>query len=185
MPIYERRQHFRINDHIYFDFEAIQPGLCYSEQSITEHLLEQGNDHYFEVMHYFQSLDQELSQLTQALSESQPVVTHYLNLINAKVDCLARHLLMGNKIQLKKVNISLGGMSFKTKERMEIDSHLKMIIYTKPKMIPIIVNAKIVRSEFLNADCNKTVVEFENLTAEQEQLLSQHLMLTQLNCKTY
>lgn len=185
MPIHERRQHFRIDDHLYFDYRILEPGTCFSEKAMVDGLLDQSSEHYLEVTNYFQNIDQELTQLTQNLAQEQPMLAHYLNLINAKVDCLTKHLLLGSKIQLRKVTLSLGSMSFKSKDRIKEGSHLKMVIYTKPKLIPIIIDAKVISSKFLSDLHYKSVVAFENLTVEQEQLLSQHIMLTQLNCQAY
>lgn len=184
MPIHERRQHFRIEDQLYFDYRILEAGSCIPEHSLVEALIGQSTEH-LEISSYFQSIDQELRQLTQKLAQENPVIAHYLNLINAKVDCLAGHLLLVNKIQLSKVTLSIGSMTFKTKERLKEGVHLKMIIYTKPKMLPIVLDAKVISSKFLSAEQNKTVVTFENLTADQEQMLSQHIMIAQLNCQTF
>ena len=125
MPVHERRQHFRIEDQVYFDYKIITSGEVCSDKSITEELLGQNGKRYLETTQYFQSLDYELAELTQSLALQEPALAHYLNLINAKIDYLARHLLIGDKINLRKVNISLGGMSFKTKDRVKEKTHMQ------------------------------------------------------------
>lgn len=179
MPVHERRQHFRIEDQIYFDYKLVDPNSFYSDKLITEELLGQSGRRYLETTQYFQTLDYELAELTQTLAIKEPALAHYLNLINAKIEYLARHLMIGEKIHLKKVNISLGGMAFKTKERIKEKTHVKIIIYTKPKMIPIIVNAVVVYSQYHNENQYHTAVQFEELDREQEQLLSQHIIVAQ------
>ncbi|MBA2711261.1 MAG: PilZ domain-containing protein [Tatlockia sp.] len=179
MPVHERRQHFRIEDQIYFDFKIIEPGSIYSDKQVKEELLGQSGKRYLETNQYFQSLDYELAELTQALALKEPAIAHYLNLINAKIEYLARHLLIGEKIHLRKVNISLGGMAFKTKERIKEKTRVKVVIYTKPKMIPIMVSAVVVYSQYHNEKQYHTAVQFEELDREQEQLLSQHIMIAQ------
>lgn len=175
MPVHERRQHFRIEDHIYFEYKILKQGICCSEKDITG-LLDHNEHRYLETTQYFQTLNAELADMTQTLATKDPTIAHYLNLINAKVDYLARQLLLGEKINLRKVNISLGGMSFKTKEKIEEKTPMKIIIYTKPKMIPIVVNAIAVYNHCLDVSIYRTAVQFENLTLEQEQLLSQHIL---------
>lgn len=179
MPVHERRQHFRIEDQIYFDYKLVDSNSFCSDKLITEELLGQSGRRYLETTQYFQTLDYELAELTQNLAMKEPALAHYLNLINAKIEYLARHLLIGEKIHLKKVNISLGGMAFKTKERVKEKTHVKIIIYTKPKMIPIIVNAVVVYSQYHNENQYHTAVQFEELDKEQEQLLSQHIIVAQ------
>ncbi|KTD19036.1 PilZ domain-containing protein [Legionella jordanis] len=183
MPVHERRQHFRIEDQIYFEYRLIEGEEIFSDKSLTEELLGQSGKQYLETTQYFQSLDYELSELTQSLALKDPAIAHYLNLLNAKIEHLARHLMIGDKIQLRKVNISLGGMSFKTKERVKERSHMKILIYTKPKMLPVIVDAVVVYSQFHNENHYRTAVQFEGLSNEQEILLSQHIMIAQSKCR--
>lgn len=180
MPVHERRQHFRIEDQIYFDYKILNPGNCYTEQSVQDDLMGNGSQRFLETMNYFQSLDYELAELTQTLALKDPSIAHYLNILNAKIDFLVRHLTLGEKTTLKRVNISLGGMSFKTKEKITEKTQMKIVIYTKPKMVPIILNAIVVYSQYISQHHHRTAVQFEGLTEEQEQLLSQHIMLAQV-----
>jgi c-di-GMP-binding flagellar brake protein YcgR len=181
MTVHERRQHFRIEDQVYFEYKMIDPGSCYSDTKITEELLGQAGQRYLETNRYFQSLDYELAELTQTLALKEPALAHYLNLLNAKIDHLTRHLTLGENTQLRHVNISLGGMAFKTKEKITENTYLKLVIYTKPKMIPIILDGRVVYSKEISKTNFRTAVQFQNMTHEQEQLLSQHIMHAQLN----
>lgn len=184
MPVHERRQHFRIDDQIYFEYKVLEPGNCYSDQDLASDLLGQSGRRYLETTQYFQSLDYELAELTQTLALKDPAIAHYLNIINAKLDYLVRHLALGEKTPLRKVNISLGGLAFNTKERIKETMRVKLIIYTKPKMIPVIVNSVVVYSQYIRQTNYRTAVQFEGLTSEQEQLLSQHIMLAQMHCQS-
>ena len=183
MPVHERRQHFRIDDHIYFDYRVIAPGEFCSELSISNQLLGESSQKYIEATHYFQDIDYEMSQLTQAITIKEPALAHYLNLLNAKIDYLSRHILMAGKINMRKVNISLGGMAFKTHELIKENSNLKIVIYTKPKMVPIIIDAIVVYSQYQSETHYRTSVMFNELTCEQEQLLSQHILLAQVKTR--
>lgn len=180
MPLHERRQHFRIDDHIYFDYRIVGPGEFCSDLSITNQLLGENGQKYMEAAQYFQTIDYELAELTQALGMKEPALAHYLNLLNSKIDFLSRQLLMTSKIQLRKVNLSLGGMTFKTTELVKEKTNIKLIIYTKPKMAPIIVDSMVVYCQYQTDNNYRTSVSFNGLTHEQEQLLSQHILLAQV-----
>lgn len=180
MPVHERRQHFRIDDHMYFDYRVIGPGEFCSDMAITNQLLGESGQRFMEAAHYFQSIDYELAELTQAIGVKEPALAHYLNLLNAKIDFLSRQMLMADKIQMRKVNISLGGMAFKTEELIKEKTNLKVVIYTKPKMIPIIVDALVIYSQYQSDTHYRTSISFNGLTNEQEQLLSQHILLAQV-----
>ncbi len=183
MSVPERRQYFRIKDHVYFDFKLIESGQMYSDQSIADSLLNQMGNNYLETTQYFQNLDLELSKLTHSSTMQESSLARYLNLLNAKIDCLARHLLLNENIHLRAIDLSLGGMSFKTENRIKEKTHMKIILYTKPKMVPIILDAVVIYSQFYNEKHYRTAVQFEILDEEQEQLLSQHIMLAQTSCQ--
>lgn len=180
MPVHERRQHFRIDDQVYFNFRIMQSGDPISEKIIIEELLGKNGQRYMETTQYFQNLDYELAELTQTLALKEPTLAHYLNVLNAKIDHLAHHLLIGEQIHLRNVNISLGGMAFKTETQIPDKTRIKMVIYTKPKMLPVILDAYVVYSQFVHEKNFRTAVQFEPLNNEQEKLLSQHIMMSQL-----
>lgn len=181
MPVHERRQHFRIDDHIYFDYRVIAPGEFCTDLSVSNQLLGENGQKYIEATQYFRNIDYELAELTQVLAVKEPAMTHYLNLLNAKIDYISRNILMSDKLHMRKVNISLGGMAFKTTELLKEKTHLKIVLYTKPQMVPIIIDAVVVYSQFLYEDSYRTAVSFTQLTPEQEQLLSQHILQAQVN----
>jgi hypothetical protein len=183
MPVYERRQHFRVDDHLYFDYRIVVQGEFCSDLFITNQLLGESGNRYMEVTEYFHNIDYELAELTQTLGINEPALAHYLNLLNTKIDYLSRQMLMTHKVQLRKVNISLGGMAFKTTELLKEKTHLKVVIYTKPKMIPIILDAIVVYSQYQSENNYRTSITFNGLTNEQEQLLSQHILQAQVKSR--
>jgi hypothetical protein len=184
MPIHERRQHFRIEDYLYFNYRVMEPGEMCSDRAVVDELLGKNGQRYLEASHYFQNIDYELAELTQAIALKDPALAHYLNLLNTKIDYLSRQMLMTNTIQMRKVNISLGGMAFKTAELIKEKTNLKMVIYTKPKMIPIILEATVVYSQYQGEHHYRTAVAFNGLTDEQEQILSQHILLGQVKTRS-
>ncbi|MCC5792346.1 MAG: PilZ domain-containing protein [Legionellaceae bacterium] len=180
MTVQERRQHFRINDQLYFDYRIIEEGRFISEQALAEELLGENNQKYLETSEYFQNIDRELMQLTGNIALRDPETAHYLNLMNAKIDYLSRHLLVENKLEIRSVNLSLGGLAFKSNRKLSPKTRLKVIIYTKPKMIPLLLNAFTVSCVPIPNHRFRISLQFEGLDVEQEQLLAQHIMLAQV-----
>ncbi len=180
MPVHERRQYFRIDDHIYYDHKIINPGEFCSDLAITNQLLGENGQKYLDAAQYFQNIDYELAELTQAIGIKEPALAHYLNLLNSKIDYLSRQMFMASTIQMRKVNLSLGGMSFKTMNAIKERTNIKIVLYTKPKIIPIIIDAVVIYSQYQSENHYRTSVSFDNLTNEQEQLLSQHILLAQI-----
>ena len=184
MPIHERREYFRIDDHLYFDYRIVIPGEICSDLAIKNQLLGESGQRYMEAAQYFQNIDIELTELTQSMGIKDPAMAHYLNLLNAKIDYLSRQMLITHKVQMRKVNISLGGMTFKTTELLKVKTNLKIVIYTKPKMVPIIVDATAIYSQYQSEANYRTSVSFNGLTNEQEQLLSQHILQAQVRSRS-
>lgn len=154
MPRHERRQHFRMEDDVYFNYRIVDPDDIYSDRVFIDKPDGKNGQKYLEVSRYFQDID-------------------------CKIDFLSLQMLITGAVQMHKVSISLGGMSFKTQEFIKEKTNLKIVLYTKPKMIPIILDATSVYSEYQNEYEYRTAVEFTGLTAEQKQLLSQHLLSQQ------
>lgn len=179
MPVHENREHFRVEDHLCFEYKLIESGTICSNESISDSLMREKNSRYLEAMQYLQGLDNELVDIKRALALKEPSLAHYLNILNEKIDYLSRHLLIDEKIQLRKASLSLGGMSFKTKEKLALDSYMKMVIYTKPKMLPILLDAVVISCTPNHNHSYHTAVRFENMDLEDEQLLSQHIILCQ------
>lgn len=184
MPVHERRQHFRIDDRIYFNYRILTPGEFSSDLEIINQLLGEQGKKFMEASQYFQDIDSQLTELTQELAVDNPAITHYLNLINTKIDYLSRHILMSKDIELRKVNISLGGMAFKTAELIKEGTMIKVVIYTKPKMIPIIIDGRVIYSQYQSEANYRSSIQFNSLTSEQEQLLSQHILLAQVKMRS-
>lgn len=184
MPVHERRQHFRIDDRVYFNYRILAPGEFCSDLAITNQLLGEQGKKFMEAAHYFQEIDNQLSELTPDIGLEHPGLAHYLNLLNAKIDYLSRHILMNGNVEVRKVNISLGGMAFKTPELVKEGTLIKVVLYTKPKMIPIVLDGKVVYSQFQNEESYRTSIQFNGLTQEQEQLLSQHILLAQIKTRS-
>lgn len=183
MPVHERREHFRIDDLVYFDYKIIEGSEFCSDLSLKSQMLGEKGQKYMEMANYFQEIEYELSELTHVLSLKDPALAHYLNLMNAKIDYLSTQIMMGSKVSLRKVNLSLGGMAFESNDKISVDTSLKMVIYTKPKMVPIIVNAKVVFCQYQKETTYRIAVAFDTLNQEQEQLLSQHILLAQVKTR--
>lgn len=183
MPLHEQRQYFRIDDHIYFDYRVLTQGQFCSDLALTNQLLGESGERNMEASQYFQNINHELSTLTQTIGLKEPALAHYLNLLNAKIDYLSRQMLMSHKTQLRKVSISLGGMAFKTEELLKEMTPLKVVIHTKPKMVPIFVDAVVVYSKYISENNYRTAIAFNSLTEEQEQLLAQHILEAQIKSR--
>jgi PilZ domain len=183
MPVNERRQHFRVDDTLFFDYRLLEEDVFVSEKALCEELLGQNQHKYKEATEYFKQMDDELTHLSQQIAQKDSSLAHYLNLLNTKLDFLARHWLVGEHIKQHQVNISLGGIAFRTQQEIKANSKAKILFYTKPQMIPILCNTTVISCIPIPQKRYRISMQFDGLTKEQEQLLSQHIMMAQLRVK--
>lgn len=180
MNVQDRRQHDRVDDQLYFDYRIFQSDSYQSEHDLINELLGPDNQQYIETSEYFSDIEAEMKHLTQDIALNTPSIAHYLNLINAKVDFLLRQLLISKKIDLIPVSLSLGGISFRATHKISRHTRAKLLIYTKPKMIPIITNGICLHCHGQKDAHYQITMKFEHLDNHQEQLLSQHILLAQV-----
>jgi hypothetical protein len=178
MPIHEQRQLFRIDDQIYFGYRVIKPNE--NSAKLDEEMLGKNGQKYFEAMQYFQEIDYEMSQLTQEIAIKEPTMAHFLNLMNAKIEYLSRSLLVESKLKLHKLNLSIGGLAFKSPEQIKENTSLRIVLYTRPKMAPVFLHASVVSCKFMDEHHYRVAVQFDNLSIEEENALSQHIMVAQI-----
>ena len=178
MTVQERRQHLRIDDQLFFDYCVIENKNGQSENEVIHELLSPSQQ-YIDTSNYFNDIEQEMKGLTQSIAMKDPSTAHYLNLINTKVDLLMRQLLISKKINLQPINISLGGLAFKAQSKIEPKTKAKILIYTKPKMTPILISGTCLNWQFEDKRY-RIALQFEGLNSNQEQLLAQHILLAQL-----
>lgn len=180
MPFNESRQHFRVEDNIYFDYRIIEPESFMSDESIRQELMGEANQRFLEASEYFDGINQELNELTQHIAISEPSVAHFMNLLNSKIDFLRGQLMIGDQIQKHSVNLSLGGVAFRSEKKLPVKTRAKLLIYTKPRLIPVVVNAFSISCVPIPQDKYRISMQFETLNTDQEELLSQHIMLAQV-----
>lgn len=176
MSTHEQRQYTRIDDEVYFDYKVIDSDNPHSSTDIIDELLGKNGEKYMELTHQFQGIDKELTTLVQALSMKDPILADCINLLNTKIECLAQNTLIDDKLYLRHVDLSLGGIAFKTHQKIKEKTQIKLVIYTRPHMVPIFLDCDVTYSKFVKDKHYRTALNFHTLTPVQEKLLTQHIM---------
>lgn len=183
MSMKERRQHFRIDDTVFFDYKIIQSNERCADSKLYQQLLGEEGTRHLEAAKFFDDIDQELADISQSISNQYPDILNFLKLINAKVDFMRRVFFSKDKSKLRPVNLGLGGMSFKTEKKIPMDSHAIVLLYTKPKMIPLILEGRVVYSKLDDQTGYRTAIAFGELGPEKEKILANHIMQIQTQMK--
>lgn len=175
----ERREHYRIEDDLCFAYCVVEAKDALNEAAITKQLLGEKGQNYQEVMQYFRSIDNQLSEIEFMASKEEQNLVNYLKLLNSKIDYLANVLILNENQNCSKVNLSLNGMAFKTTEYLPEGTHLKLRINVKPKYVPIILDARVVYCQFNADERYRVAISFLGLSEKEEQYLNQHIMYSQ------
>ena len=67
MQPYEKRQHYRIDDRIYFDYRVVTPEELCKERSPEEELLNESGQKYRDTAKYFLNINYELGELAKKI----------------------------------------------------------------------------------------------------------------------
>jgi uncharacterized protein (TIGR02266 family) len=71
--------------------------------------------------------------------------------------------------EITTINISAGGMRFRTDDLLEVDSQLEVEISLPGSPTPLVVQGKVVWSQALGAGASENGVQFLNMTPQQRE----------------
>ena len=129
-------------------------------------------------------MDQENAHLLHAIAENDRSLSHYLGVINKKIDAVARQLAViapdeepGSEQQ---VSLSEGGITFRTVKPVPEQQAIALRVTLLPSYIGLSVYARITRCEETgHGDCLISA-EFERLGDSDRQILARHVMQVQM-----
>lgn len=182
MRITERRHHVRVKDWICFDYLRIEPGALHGD--VENMLLNQRNPQTKEAQRFLDSMNEELATLIPALKKRDPMLAQYLDVLNTKLDYLASRTLAPTRLREQHVNLSLGGMAFRAQENLEPNAYIKLVLYTRPHGAPLLLDAVVAWSRSASTGHWWVAVKFENMTREQQDVLSLEILHAQIPAHT-
>ncbi|MDZ7922971.1 MAG: PilZ domain-containing protein [Marinagarivorans sp.] len=168
----DRREFFRVDDDVIFDVQPVD-----SETAHKSDPNDYGDGPTWEILEALAAIDHKTQQAASKLS---PENYTYLNLLNTKVDLIARHTVFSHYQHLPKTRISLceDGIAFKNPRMLYKGSFVQMRIIFLPRFVPIITFAQIIRCESRENSYN-VAAKFFRLDTRQQQLIAQTLIKAQ------
>lgn len=172
----DRREFFRIDDDVIFDVQPVDAQTANTQQANT--ISHDGPS--WQALEALAALDQKTQQFASALQSKQPHLGQYLNLLNDKIDLLARHTVFSHYQHLPKTRISLSedGIAFKSPRVLYKNSFIIVRMIFLPHFAPVVSFAQIIRCESRDNSFN-VAAKFHNFSSQQQQIITRALTKAQ------
>ncbi|WP_111641920.1 PilZ domain-containing protein [Marinimicrobium alkaliphilum] len=175
----DRRTYFRIDEHVALSFEPVSAQTA-AERSADEFF---PGSAVLRLHAELKRVDAEAAQLILPVKEQSRALGDYLHLLDRKIELLTQHLMADQqKVPLKPrpVNLSDNGIAFGNPEPLESGQHLALHITFLPSHAGVVLFAEVVRCEPDPINGWQIAAEFQHITSQQQQLISQQIMRAQL-----
>lgn len=169
-----RRQYFRVIDHVSIEFTQIAPDALAAEQ--FELLPE------FGLISEFQLLDVESKHLLRTITDKDKNLGQFLKIMNKKLDSLARVISLNHQVipneSIVKVNLSEGGISLDSNQKFQKNDKLAIKLILLPNYSGLLLEGKVLSCK-KNQGTHTLHIEFIDISEAHQQLIARHIMRIQ------
>ena len=176
----ERREYFRIDDEVALDYRLIGEGEAEQlREKIQSRLLDR-----FTAASSFTATSRQITHVMHKVQNQSPELARCLQAIDQKLNMIAQ-LFVSEEMDLheqstREVNLSAGGISFRSQQKIRIDSLLELRMVLFPSLVGILTVSRAVQCERVN-DANlkfpwQISVVYEHLRESDRELLVRHIM---------
>ena len=176
----ERREYFRIDDEVALDYRLISPG----EAELLREKIKSRVVDRFTVASSFTATSRQMTHVIYKVQNQSPELARCLQAIDQKLNMIAQ-LFVSEEMDLheqstREVNLSAGGISFRSQQEIRIDSLLELRMVLFPSLVGILTVSRAVQCERVN-DANlkfpwQISVVYEHLRESDRELLVRHIM---------
>ena len=179
----EKRNFFRVNQDVIFDFKPVDKYAADNDEVELEFEDNTGMVLFNEL----KRLDKDCIQSLRVLSEKNRLLGDYLQTLNAKIDLIAKHsLFMSDEATKNKpksrINLSEDGLAFMTDRTLYKGSFIAIRLIFLPSYTPITCFAKVLRCAPKDNE-NHVAVKFHRISTANQQELSKHILKAQVKEK--
>ena len=185
----ERRNFYRLNDDIIFDYCVLDEITDNAERLAHEPILELQR-----AASQLRELDAENQLRLQEINTHHPNIGNALRTMNKKIDVLyeflsqellAKFILKIDERECRYINISAGGIAFSTDELLEENTPIQCKMILKPSYDCVLAKASVVSCiKQQQSDLERPYrvsVKFHNLSNQDEQVLARYIFQRQVS----
>ncbi|MDH5434355.1 MAG: PilZ domain-containing protein [Gammaproteobacteria bacterium] len=174
----DRREYFRIKNWVFVDYQLVSSiGEGSEKESST-------NKHSLKIalLQELNQIEQESATYLQSLTDKQSQLGNYLLNMNTKMDVLTRFIIQSmdeNGEGLTEVDISGGGIRFKTKKKIKIDQIIRLEIILLPECFALIAYGRVVNARKNDDDEYDISLVFVDLKESDRDAIIRHIFKLQ------
>ncbi|MEA2080696.1 MAG: PilZ domain-containing protein [Pseudomonadota bacterium] len=176
----ERREYFRIDDEVVLDYRQIGEGEADRlREKIESRLVDR-----FTAASSFTATSRQMTHVIHKVQNQSPELARCLQAIDQKLNMIAQ-LFVSEEINLheqpiREVNLSAGGIAFRARHEISIDSLLELRMVLFPSLLGILTISRVNQCERVD-DGNlkfpwQIAVVYEHLRETDRELLVRHIM---------
>lgn len=177
-PPQERRNYFRVDQDVIFEFRSVD--VHSAENDEAELIFD--DDTSMQLITELRRVDREAQQTLKIINDKQRLLGSYLQLLNNKIDLIARHSMFtaqkGN--QSHRLNLSEGGVAFECNRALYKGNFLVLRFIFLPSYTPVIVFAKVIRCQS-EGNTHKIAAKFHRLRDNDRQILARQVLRAQMS----
>ena len=176
----ERREYFRIDDEIALDYRMINGDEV---DGLLERIQSRVVDR-FTAASSFTATSRQMTHLIHKIQNQQPELSRCLQAIDQKLNMLAQ-LFVSEEIKLneqptREVNLSAGGVAFRSQHEIVTDSLLELRMVLFPSLVGIRTVSRVIHCERMNDENRQfpwqVAVVYEHVRESDRELLVRHIM---------
>ncbi|MCO6414256.1 MAG: PilZ domain-containing protein [Thiogranum sp.] len=176
----ERREYFRIDDEVVLEYRLISED---DVEPLVERIQARVPDR-FTAASSFAATSRQMAHLMHKVQSQSPELARCLQAIDQKLNLLAQ-LFVTEEIHIEEqptqeVNLSAGGIAFRSQQEIATGSLLEMRIVLFPSLIGILNISRVMHCERINDDNRQfpwqIAATYEHLRESDRELLVRHVM---------
>ncbi|HHH44823.1 MAG TPA: PilZ domain-containing protein [Gammaproteobacteria bacterium] len=176
----ERREYFRIEDEIALDYRLIdrdEAGRL--QEKIQSRVVDR-----FTAASSFAATTRQMTHVMHKVQSDSPELARCLQMLDQKLNMIAQLFVseeMGlNEQPSREVNLSAGGVAFRARHEIDVDSLLELRMVLFPSLVGILTVSRVIHCERINDDNRhfpwQIAVVYEHLRESDREHLVRHIM---------
>jgi len=177
----EKRQFFRIQQDVIFNFKAV------STDAVSRGCAEKHFDHSstLGLFSQFQQLDNDLHSTLEIIRQDNLGIADYLDMLNQKMNLLSQQMISNEEVSVNdnetgRLDLSQGGIAFDSAMPLGIESWIAVKLVFLPAYTGLLTYAQITRNQIQDDGSYLIGARFHQLNEEQQRLMARQVMQAQL-----
>jgi len=176
----ERREYFRIHDEIALDYRLINE----DEANRLQEKIQSRQVDRFTAASSFAATTRQMTHVMHKVQTQSPELARCLQAMDQKLNMVAQLFVTEdmnlNEQPTREVNLSAGGVGFRARHELGIDSLLELRMVLFPTLLGILTVSRVIHCERVNDDNHhfpwQVAIVYEHMRESDREHLVRHIM---------